>query len=152
MRDYSDIIDLGRPLSSRPPMPIRDRAAQFAPFAALAGHAAAIVEAARVTGVRRGLSDIQIEQINCTLAVMEEQLRAQSRADKEVVGALRQKDVCAQLPHVSVVYFEEDAQKDGGRYHSIEGEVRLVDSVNSCLVFTDGSKIRIPDIFSLEII
>lgn len=36
--DYSDIIDLSRPtIPSHPPMPARDRAAQFAPFAALTG-------------------------------------------------------------------------------------------------------------------
>lgn len=33
--DYSDIIDLPRPACLRPRMPLRQRAAQFAPFAAL---------------------------------------------------------------------------------------------------------------------
>ncbi len=36
--DYDDIIELARPVSRRPAMPIRDRAAQFSPFAALTGH------------------------------------------------------------------------------------------------------------------
>ncbi len=35
---YDDIIELARPASRRPAMPIRDRAAQFSPFAALTGH------------------------------------------------------------------------------------------------------------------
>ena len=36
--DYSDLIDLPRPtFPNHPPMPVRDRAAQFAPFAALTG-------------------------------------------------------------------------------------------------------------------
>lgn len=36
---YEDIIHLSRPVSkTHPPMPICDRAAQFAPFAALTGH------------------------------------------------------------------------------------------------------------------
>lgn len=36
---YADIIDLPRPVSAKhPPMPMADRAAQFAPFAALSGH------------------------------------------------------------------------------------------------------------------
>lgn len=40
---YDDIINLPHPAStSHLPMPLNDRAAQFAPFAALTGHGAAI--------------------------------------------------------------------------------------------------------------
>lgn len=40
---YDDIINLPHPSSaSHPKMPLQDRAAQFAPFAALTGHGAAI--------------------------------------------------------------------------------------------------------------
>ena len=36
---YEDIINLPHPVSkNHPQMPLRDRAAQFAPFAALTGH------------------------------------------------------------------------------------------------------------------
>ena len=42
---YDDIINLPHPVSkNHPQMPLRDRAAQFAPFAALTGHDAAIKE------------------------------------------------------------------------------------------------------------
>lgn len=43
IEDYADIIDLPRPISRlHPPMSLRDRAGQFAPFSALTGlHAAA---------------------------------------------------------------------------------------------------------------
>lgn len=42
---YEDIINLPHPVSkNHPQMPLRDRAAQFAPFAALTGHDAAIKE------------------------------------------------------------------------------------------------------------
>ena len=45
---YDDIINLPHPVSkNHPQMPLRDRAAQFAPFAALTGHAEAIRETAR---------------------------------------------------------------------------------------------------------
>ena len=44
---YSDIINLPHYVSSKhSPMPIRDRAAQFAPFAALTGHEEAMKETA----------------------------------------------------------------------------------------------------------
>ena len=37
MDDYSDIINLSRPVSKRPRMTLEQRSAQFAPFAALTG-------------------------------------------------------------------------------------------------------------------
>ena len=51
---YADIIDLPHPVSKKhPPMPLHDRAAQFAPFAALTGYEAAIDEA-----TEKGAADI----------------------------------------------------------------------------------------------
>lgn len=46
MKDpYEDIIDLPHPVSKRhPQMPLEQRAAQFAPFAAVSGHYAALAE------------------------------------------------------------------------------------------------------------
>lgn len=47
---YDDIIHLPHHVSaSRPQMDLIDRAAQFAPFAALTGHAEAIKETERLT-------------------------------------------------------------------------------------------------------
>lgn len=46
--DYTDLLDLPRPVSrEHDPMPIRDRAAQFAPFAALDGHDDAVAATAK---------------------------------------------------------------------------------------------------------
>ena len=45
MNKYEDMIDMKRPVSKKhPPMPIKDRAAQFSPFAALSGHREALAE------------------------------------------------------------------------------------------------------------
>ena len=45
---YEDIINLPRPVSGKHPrMSMEDRAAQFAPFAALTGHGDAIRETAK---------------------------------------------------------------------------------------------------------
>ena len=44
---YGDIIDMPHHVSKKHPrMPVRDRAAQFAPFAALTGHEEAMKETA----------------------------------------------------------------------------------------------------------
>ena len=46
MSSYDDIMNLSRPVSkNHKPMSMRDRAAQFAPFAALSGHDEVIKQA-----------------------------------------------------------------------------------------------------------
>ena len=48
--DYSDIINLPHHVSqNHPPMPMMNRAAQFAPFAALTGYDDVIQETGRLT-------------------------------------------------------------------------------------------------------
>lgn len=50
---YDDMIEMVHPQSkTRPHMSLRDRAAQFAPFAALTGHEEAIRETARLAAER----------------------------------------------------------------------------------------------------
>lgn len=50
---YDDIIELPHPTSkTHPRMPLSDRAAQFAPFAALTGHEEAIRETERLARAR----------------------------------------------------------------------------------------------------
>jgi hypothetical protein len=45
---YQDIINLPHPVSTKhPQMPLKDRAAQFAPFAALSGHGEVIRQTER---------------------------------------------------------------------------------------------------------
>ena len=64
---YDDIINLSRPKSLRPAMPLRDGAAQFAPFAALTGYDASVQNAARamaahIEEVDRGIP-IELEEM-----------------------------------------------------------------------------------------
>ena len=62
---YDDIIHLPHHVSqNHPQMPLRDRAAQFAPFAALTGYDDSIAETGRLTTERRELSEQ--EQKNLT--------------------------------------------------------------------------------------
>ena len=64
--NYDDIINMPRPVSKKhPPMPLENRAAQFAPFAALTGYDKAIDEVKRQIDEleeqnRRPLSDEEI--------------------------------------------------------------------------------------------
>ena len=94
---YEDIINLPHPVSkNHPQMPLRDRAAQFAPFAALTGHDAAIKETARLTDERLELSEEVIAQLN------------------EKINIIRNNIGIEQ--NVSITYFIPDAKKAGGSY------------------------------------
>ena len=55
---YDDIIEMPHHVSdTHPQMPLLDRAAQFAPFAALTGHSEAIKETERLTVERIELGE-----------------------------------------------------------------------------------------------
>lgn len=126
---YDDIIDLPHHVSERhPQMSMYNRAAQFAPFAALTGHDAAITEAARLTGAELELSESDAEVLNRKLAYL------QSLDEK---------------PTISVTYFVPDDRKKGGSYHTATGIVKSVEPDKGVLQFEDGTGvpvIRIKDI------
>ena len=79
------------------PMPVGRPAAQFAPFAALTGHQAAIEEAARVTDIRMELDEEMKEQLNVKLQKIVSEPGAENptcimfRWKKKVVAVIRQK-------------------------------------------------------------
>lgn len=57
-KKYDDIINLDRPISKKhKPMSPENRAAQFAPFAALTGYEEAIKETAHITQKKQELSE-----------------------------------------------------------------------------------------------
>ena len=65
IHNYDDIINMPRHISSKhPQMKIIDRAAQFAPFAALTGHKESINEASRITDSKKELDENQKEILN----------------------------------------------------------------------------------------
>ena len=126
---YDDIFDLPHHVSERhPQMSMYNRAAQFAPFAALTGHNAAITEAARLTEAEQELSESDAEVLNRKLAYL------QSLDEK---------------PTISVTYFVPDDKKEGGSYHTATGIVKSVEPDKGVLQFENGTGIlviRIKDI------
>lgn len=126
---YDDIINLPHHVSERhPQMSMYNRAAQFAPFAALTGHDSAITEAARLTEAEEELSESDAEVLNRKLAYL------QSLDEK---------------PTISVTYFVPDDKKEGGSYHTATGIVKSVEPDKGGLQFEDGTGIpviRIKDI------
>lgn len=130
---YDDIINLPYPLPglpTRPRMSIQDRAAQFAPFAALSGHGAAIRETARLTDRRIELEEDQ-------LVILNEQLQ-------------KIMDRVGERPEVSVLYFKPDGKKDGGAYVTVTGRVKKIDEIEHVVVFVDKTAIPIGDILDIS--
>ena len=115
---YADIIDLPHHQSAtRPHMSLHDRAAQFAPFAALSGYDDMVTETARLTDTEIELSDSEIEIINSVIAEI---------ASLTENGA---------HPTVSVAHFIPDPHKHGGRYEPFTGVVKRVDPIKKQLIF-----------------
>ena len=130
--EYDDIIHLPHHVSEdRPHMPLIDRGAQFAPFAALTGYGDAIEETARLTERKRELS--------------EEQKAVVSDALQELL--LRGKDG----DPVTVVFFEPDGRKTGGVYRTVTGTVAKVDGYRGTLQMLDGTAIPFDSILDLEL-
>ena len=131
MNQYEDIINLPHHVSpSRPQMPMSDRAAQFAPFAALTGYDAAIKETGRLT-------DEKIE------------------LDEEALTALDMKyqflmDALDDAPEVTITYFQPDERKAGGKYVSAVGVVRKVDDFERRITMQDGAKIPMDNVLSID--
>ena len=115
MGKYDDIIDLPHPEpQTRPRMPMRDRAAQFSPFAALRGHHSAIEEAERLTDRRIELDEYEVARVDAALQMIREKID--------------------EHPAVSVTYFVPDERKAGGSYQSAEGIVKRIDTVAGVLL------------------
>lgn len=111
-------------------MPVSDRAAQFAPFAALTGHGAAVKETARLTQER-----IELDE-SCKAVINRRLIDLKKCSDKE--------------PAVSVTYFVEDTKKAGGAYVTVTGCVKWVDEYKRLVVLRDGTRIPIDEIIELE--
>lgn len=131
-KKYDDIINLPHHVSlTHPHMSRLDRAAQFSPFAALTGYDAAIKETARLTDKKVELGEYELEELNRTL--------------------LELSDRISQYPQAMITYFEPDKRKEGGAYITVSKEIKRIDEIEQAIYFTDGSKIPLSDIFSIEI-
>ena len=126
---YDDLLHLPRPVSQRhPPMTMRNRAAQFLPFAALAGYDVALSETARETLPRIELSDDE-------KAALDKRLRALAAMER---------------PEATLTVFIPDTAKDGGAYVPIVCAIKRIDSALRSVRLTDGRSIAIDDIYAVE--
>ena len=128
---YDEIMGLPHHVSkTRPQMPMSDRAAQFAPFAALTGYGAAIKETGRLTDERIEL-------------------------DVEALSALDMKyqllmEALDEAPEVTITYFQPDERKAGGKYVSAVGTVKKIDEFERRITMRDGTRIPMDDVLSID--
>ena len=128
---YDDIIALPHPTSKKHSRMSRlNRAAQFAPFAALTGYGDAITEAARLTGDRTELTDAEQLALGEKLALLKASL--------------------GENPVVTLTYFKPDARKSGGAYLSVTGKVRRVREYEREIELTGGTAIPFDRILEID--
>lgn len=129
--NYDDMIHLPHPVSKKhPPMPLMDRAAQFAPFAALTGYKDAVKETARLTDKRKELEEDEKAMLSEKLNLVAERME--------------------ECPKITITYFRSDGKKEGGAYLTVTGYVKRIDEYERKVCFTDGTKISIEEIFKIE--
>lgn len=127
---YDDIIGMPHHVSYRyKHMARENRAAQFAPFAALTGYEDAVEETARLTDAEAEVTEARREHINLCLAIIQENIAAR--------------------PEVRIVYFRPDDKKAGGAYVTSSGAVRHMDMGTRELIFSDGRRIEVDSIYQI---
>ncbi len=128
---YEDIIHLPHHVSTtRPHMSYYDRAAQFAPFAALTGHDAAVKETARLTNERVELDEETKQILDKKLQMIRSSL--------------------SEGPEIIVTYFVPDEHKEGGSYLTVSGKVTKIDEYKH-MIHLDGVKvIPIQEIYGID--
>lgn len=133
MEKYMGIIDHEHHVSLRHPrMSMMERAAQFAPFAALTGYDSVIAETGRETNERVELDEMQVLRLDEVM--------------RDILDALPER------PHVRLTRFVPDPRKEGGSYVAVEGNVRNVDFAAGTMVLTDDRAIPLRDICDLRIL
>ena len=129
---YDDIIRLPHPTSRKHPrMSMEERAAQFAPFAALTGFGGVIRETGRLT-------DKQLELGESDQAELERVLTFLDSQEEE-------------HPMIKVTYFLPDTYKEGGTYVTVTGHLKRIDQVEGELLLWEGVRVPIQDIRSVGI-
>lgn len=115
-------------------MPVGNRAAQFAPFAALTGLDGEMRESARLTDKKKELCELEQDELNRMIGNLAELL---DRGEK---------------PRVRVTYFMPDRKKTGGVYTDTVGVLRRIDEVFRVMIFKDAEPVKTDDITEIEII
>ena len=129
--DYRELLHLPHHRSqTHAPMPRRDRAAQFAPFAALTGFDAQLRETERQTQAQAEPNEDALQELDQSLHTLFACVHTQ--------------------PAVQVRWFVPDAKKSDGAYKTAAGRVLQLDRNQSLLVLDSGPVIALGAIAELR--
>ena len=127
---YDDIINLPHHISKKhPQMSIENRAAQFAPFAALTGYDEEVKETARLTKERIELNEEVKEKLDIKIQMIKEKLSIR--------------------PTITFTYFIKDSKKAGGKYVDVTGVVKKIDEYKRIIILEDKTQIPINEIVDI---
>ena len=128
MGKYDDIINLPHHESlNHPRMSNYNRAAQFAPFAALVGYEEAIEKSQERMTRRKELSEDKKQEIANTLNRLEQNVE------------------------VTIEYFVlKDKTLDMGKYLTYAGKIKKIDHVERKIIFLNRKSIYIKDIYDIK--
>ena len=129
---YKDMLHLPHPVSAtHPRMALQDRAAQFSPFAALAGYDDALRETARRTDRFVELDEDRKQEIDRQISYLQQHL--------------------LDTVPVKIIYFVPDEKKDGGAFVQKTGYVKKLDSYRKTILLTDDTCIDMEKITEIQI-
>lgn len=133
MSRYDDIINLPHHVSTNHPrMSMHDRAAQFAPFAALVGYDDAVAETARLTESRPELDEQEQRELNARLCELADHIQ--------------------DYPEVRIRYYVPDARKSGGAIIEICDKAVKISAETGILTLADKRTVSISSIVEIELI
>ena len=130
MDKYDDIINLPHHVSTKhKQMSMYERAAQFAPYAALTGHKDMVIETARITDRELDLDEEEREILDRKLQKVIEKINEKSK--------------------VTFTYFIPDTKKEGGKYEKVTGIIKKIDDFEKVIYLENNVKIPIKNIIDI---
>lgn len=128
--NYNDIINIKKPKSNHIPMDKLQRAAQFAPYAALTGYGDTITETGRIVNKKIELSEDKKSELSFKLTYLQEHIKDNIE--------------------IEIIYFVSDKRKKGGTYLEKSGILKRIDNIERKIEFTDKKTINIIDIYEIK--
>lgn len=156
---YDDMLDLPHPVSRKHPrMSIRNRSAQFAPFAALTGYEEAVNETARLTDQKIELDENNKQILDEKLQIIQKYVSDHKISDQKIPDQKTSDQKLSDqknaqgfsMPEIAITYFKADDKKSGGAYVTVHGIFHKIDIYDHTVVLEDRSRYKIEDIIDLE--